>query len=65
MDDFLQLRPDVFESVCVFFGLVHEFLTWKLSLSQAELMKLKSEFPPCFPKSYLGKKISAAATPTT
>lgn len=56
MDDFLQLRPDVFESVCVFFGLVHEFLTWKLSLSQAELMKLKSEFPPCFPKSYLGKK---------
>lgn len=40
----------------LFFGWYTIFWIWKFSLSQAELMKLKSEFPPCFPKSYLGKK---------
>lgn len=58
MDEFLQLRPDVFESVCVFFvfWLVHEFLDMKIFTQPSGAEETKVRIPPCFPKSYLGKK---------
>lgn len=53
MDEFLQLRPDVFESVCVFFvfWLVHEFLDMKIFTQPSGADETKVRIPHVFLKA--------------